>query len=224
MSETPSLDPAPPTHHDALARIEARLDHLEASIGRLTALLDQAPALIATAVDSADNHLPPDHGADIDARLRHLTRLTLRLTEPRVLATLEQLLDAGEQAPGQLAMAVDVVDDLVQRARARGLEPVALTEALASSGLTLATLLQSPELRALLASPAFAPHALATAHKALNALADTSPADAPRVGMLGLLNALRDDNVRRALGFALEVARAFGAALADADTPRQLPG
>ncbi|WP_430673512.1 hypothetical protein [Lujinxingia litoralis] len=30
--------------------------------------------------------------------------------------------------------------------------------------------------------------------------------------------------MRRALGFALEVARAFGAALADADAPRQLPG
>ncbi|TXD37276.1 DUF1641 domain-containing protein [Lujinxingia vulgaris] len=220
MTDAP---PASPPQTDALARIEARLDRLEASIGRITDLLDQAPHLIAASVDTLDDHLPPEHSASVDERLQRLTRLTLRLTEPGLLASLEQLVDLGTQAPASLAMLVDVADDLVNRAREQGIDPVSLSEALAHSGLKLATLIQSPELRALVDSPALSPQTLENARNALDALASTSPDTTRPAGLFDLMRALRNDDVRLALGFALQLASAFGAALQRPAPNAQLP-
>ncbi len=103
-------------------RLEQALDVLEPTI----ALAQQAPLMIATAVDTFDALVAEgrDHGVDVDQRLRDGLRLLERLTAPDTMRALNTLLD---RLPTLAALApmVDHAPALLDEAR-RDARPLGL--------------------------------------------------------------------------------------------------
>lgn len=198
-----------PETAQALNRLLDRLDTIEEAVDKLDAMMTQAPAMLAMMTDMADDvvHDAEAAGVNIDERLRLTLQLAERLTAPRTVEVLTQLMDRmdeleqlialGEQAPGFVAMMVDTFDSVHQRAVEAGHDP----ERLARRSLTAVT--------SLLESGLLDPESIEVVEKAGDALADSQKAP-PEVGFFGLLRAMRDPDTRRALGFLTEFGKRFG--------------
>lgn len=207
---------------EALARIERRLDRVEALAER--ARTDATHAL-AGAVDGFDGWMATlaERGVDVDERARLALRLAERATDPRILGTLERLLDVVEQAPGGAAMLMDVVDGAVARMQAAGIDvdqrarsmlhaaerltspsTVALLEATVDRAEALETLLQSSVLH---------PEAVRVVSAAGRAMAEAASEVGPPIGLFGAMRALGDADVQTAAGFLVRFARRLGGAL-----------
>ncbi|QXD16267.1 DUF1641 domain-containing protein [Rhodocaloribacter litoris] len=183
----------------ALNRLLDRLDVLDRALAAAETAATQAPGMAAMFVDIADEAAAraQERGVDLDQRLHDALDLVERLTAPETTRVLKQLLDRmdrleallalADQAPGMAAMFVDIADEAAARARERGVD---LDETLKRAG-TLA----------------------GSATLALAEASATTPATPPRLGPFGLLRALRDADIQRALAFGLQFARAFGRAL-----------
>ncbi|GIV60761.1 MAG: hypothetical protein KatS3mg043_1850 [Rhodothermaceae bacterium] len=183
----------------ALNRLLDRLDVLDRALTAAETAATQAPGMAALFVDIADEVAAraQERGVDLDQRLHDALDLVERLTAPETTRVLKQLLDRmdrleallemADQAPGMAAMFVDIADEAAARAQERGVD---LDETLKRAG-TLA----------------------GSATLALAEASATTPADPPHLGPFGLLRALRDADIQRALAFGLQFARAFGRAL-----------
>ena len=215
-----------------LDRIDARLDRLERSIGRLTGLLDQVPLAVGGLTDFVDSTIGDD-GVAIDIRLRQLVRITDKLTGPEVLDGLEQLAERGaelqklvalaEALPDGMAMAVDIFDDLVARSIEEGTDIVEVGRQLGLAATKFARFVKSPEFQAVLDSGVLDPRAVQIVGNVGDALAQAGDRNGDgEVGLFGLFKAMRDDDIRQAVGFAVAFARHFGARI-DTKTPRRLP-
>ena len=177
---------------EALGRIEARIARLEDAVAPAQALAHQAPAMVATVVDSVDGHLAAL--GDADARVTAALALLNHLTRPDTLATLERLLDAlpalahaaglAKDAPGFVAAALDSVDGVMGRVVDAGIDPHQVGAA-----------------------------ALDVSAAVARALVETRAAKPAPVGAFGALSALSDPEVQAALGFLVTFARRFGAHL-----------
>lgn len=132
-----------------------------------------------------------------DQRLRALASLVEKVTRPEVLATLDQAVTMAESVPGVVATGVDTFDELVREANAQGID-------VDRSLVALVRLLGHAD----------------------RALAHARQAPPRRVGAFGLLRALRDPGVQRAMGFLLDVAGGFGEAMIreDEGAPALPPG
>lgn len=205
-----------PDTAQALNRLLDRLDTIEEAVEKLDAMMTQGPAMLAMMTDMADDvyHEADAAGVDIDERLRLTLQLAERLTAPRTVEVLTQLMDRmddleqlvalGEQAPGFVAMMVDTFDSLHRRAVEAGHSP----ERLARRSLAATT--------SLLESGVLDPEAIEIVGKAGDALVDCRCQDeTPEVGLFGLLRAMRDPDTRRALGFLTEFGKRFGQELRD---------
>lgn len=200
-----------PETAQALNRLLDRLDTIEEAVAKLDVALTQGPAMLAMMTDMADDvyRQAEDEGVNLDERLQLMLQLTERLTTPRTVEVLtqlmdrmdelEQLIELADQAPGFAAMMVDTFDSLHQRAVEAGHDP----ERLARRSLTaLTTLLESGVLD---------PEAIEIVGKAGDALVDCRcQEETPEVGLFGLLGAMRDPDTRRALGFLTEFGKRFG--------------
>jgi uncharacterized protein YjgD (DUF1641 family) len=126
-----------------------------------------------------------------------LDRLEGRLA--RIEGALARITGVAAHAEPLTAALVDSFDDAAQRLAERGIDVDARMRGVlgALEGLT---------------SPAIV--------AATQALSDAEREPPPRVGLLGLLGALRDPDVQRALGLALCVAARVGGALPQRGTPR----
>ena len=122
-------DSGSPEARAALARLNSlatRLEHALDVLEPTIALAQQAPLMIATAVDTFDALVAEgrEHGIDVDERLRDGLRLLERLTAPDTMRSLNTLLDRlpalaalapmVDQAPG-------ILDDARRNARPLGL-------------------------------------------------------------------------------------------------------
>lgn len=141
-----------------------------------------------------------------DPVLAALERIEARLAEvERVTSSLAPLVDA---APGGVAMFTDTVDTLAAKLGERGVD----LDARLHSVLRAVEVATAPRavngLAALVESKLLEPSALAIVSRLAAALAD--PGETKPVGTFGLLRAMRDPDVQRALGFLLAVARGFG--------------
>ncbi|WP_456427745.1 DUF1641 domain-containing protein [Rhodocaloribacter sp.] len=180
---------------EVLGGLIDRIDRLE----RLNAFAEQAPGMAALFVDVADETAARamDAGIDLDARLKDALALTEKLTEPRNMQILSGLVDRldrldealamTDQAPGMIALFVDVADEAAARAQQTGVD-------------------LDDTLRRTVAVAASATTALARAH-------DATPSEPPRTGVFGLLRALRHPDIQRALAFLLNFSRFFGQTL-----------
>lgn len=195
----------------ALRRIEERLDQIERTLAPLETLSREAPKLLATLGDIGDEWAR--RLGDTDARVTALSEMAERLTRPQTLETLTHLVDLAEAAPQIVATLGDVFDETMSEAADQGLELTRLADDSKRLAIGLLKLTTSPELRALLDSGMLDPRALYTLGSAARAVADANEVEPPRVGLLGAMRALRDQDTQRALGFVLRVAESFGRAL-----------
>lgn len=202
--------------------LAARLDRLEASLDRveraLTALapvgppagllVAEAPRLAATATDVFDDlaaEVP-----DFDARLRSLLAFALRASRPETLAMLGGALDLLDRAPQAVAAAVDVFDAVLAAAAREGVDVNSFFGVSARFAVHLVRL--GPAIDRLLDSGMLDPRAIDTLGRVGRALSAQADAPAESVGgLLATLKILRDPDVQRALGFAVGIARRFGA-------------
>lgn len=118
----------------SIDRLDARLERLEHTLGQMAPVMEQVPALVATATDMMDAmaQRAAARGIDLDARLHESLALTERLTEPEVLGALgrivervdqlEPLVVAATQAPAAVAAATDMADAFARSAAERGID------------------------------------------------------------------------------------------------------
>lgn len=78
----------------------------------LLSLADQAPGLTAMMADMVDEgyRQAAHRGIDLNERLSLSLQAAERLTSPAMLNSLNQLISLSEQAPGLVAMTMDIVD------------------------------------------------------------------------------------------------------------------
>jgi uncharacterized protein YjgD (DUF1641 family) len=138
-----------------------------------------------------------DELGDSAAVVAALERLEERLT--RIEGVLSRFTSVAAQAAPLTAALVDSFDDAAQRLADRGID----VDARARGALSTLEGLTSPAM-------------IAATHAFLEA--ERSPP--PRVGLLGLLGAVRHPDVQRALGLALRIAERVGAALPQRGAPR----
>ena len=215
-----------PETREALVHLLDRLDTIDRAIDLLDRLERQwAPALELT-VDVVDDELTraADRGMVLDERTGTVLRLLDALTEPATADALEALLGRmehlerlsalAEAAPGAVAVLVDVLDAEYARARERGQDPEQLLREAAGALGRLGALVQSDEFEALLDSGVLDPEALQTVGSLGSALVESQKeaqrGETPRRGLFGLIGALRDPDVQRAIGFITSFAKTFG--------------
>jgi AcrR family transcriptional regulator len=175
-------------------------------------------------------------GVPVDAFERpEYARLLDRLEDPRTATALHTLLDNIEllsvivRGLDGLARKGEVVGDTLAEVlnearaagRATGLDPLETSRQLATLIPTLAD--ASPAINRILASPIVEPEpieVLSETAVALVAGLKAAQANDTKVGLRGLMKSTRDDDVRRGLGFLVEVARAFGRDLRTNDARR----
>lgn len=196
----------------ALNRLLDRIDSLEQAVTTLTATMGQAPGMMAMAGDVIDEGYRKAAAAGIDLEERALGGLALlnRLTEPRLVAQLQQLLDMAEQAPSLMAMAGDVVDDAYRSAANAGVDIELMMRKGATAAVKFSEVVASDSFDALLESGMIEPdtlEVLGSLGKALRVSRATPPQP---VGPWGAFNALRDPDTQKALGFLLTFAKEFG--------------
>lgn len=207
---------------EVLTQLMERIDQLE----QLAALADQLPAALATTADIADETLTraAERGVVLDERAGEALKLAEKLTEPETARALHALMDQadqleqlamlGEQAPGFIAMIVDIVDAEYARAAEHGYDPEqTLRQAFNAMG-RLGELFRSDEFQALLDSGVLDPKALRAVGSLGGALVqsqeEANRGTTPQLGFFGLLGALRDPDVQHALGFIMRFAKHFG--------------
>jgi hypothetical protein len=154
-----------------------------------------------------------------------VARLVERMNEPQTAAAMHTLLDNIEL----LAVIVSGIDGLARKGETIG-DTIAevLAEARAAGRATgldvrttsrqLSTLIPAladaaPAIQRIVASPIVNPEPIAVLSEAAEALVKGVKAaqeNDSRLGLGGLLKALRDDDVQRTVGFVIEVARVFG--------------
>lgn len=216
-----TLRPGPPEPPDgssrslfeAVGRIEARLDALERRMAPLAAVAAVAPAALATVTDVLDARAA--RLGDIDARLGALERLTERATRPAMLQRLEALMDLAESAPAVVATAADIADAWAASAAQQGLELDRVAEQTPRAVRAFATHVASGGVESLFQSGMLDPRVLNLLGQVAESIIHASQtAPRPR-SLFGVLGALRDPDVQRALGFLAEVGKGVGKQLGD---------
>lgn len=155
-----------------------------------------------------------------------LNRLLERVEQ--VAAAVGRLEKTAAEVPNLAGIAADTFDDWAAGMVGQGIDLEKAARQGLHAALWLGQRVSEPELERLgilLRSDVLDPHALATIGKLGRAMATCheGACDVPspgRLGPVGLLRALSDPDVQRALAFVVQVARCFGSQLADG--PRTL--
>jgi hypothetical protein len=216
--------PASPTPTDpvlaALARIEARLDGLEARLHPALDLVEQGPAAVGTAIDIADD--VARRLGDVDERLQAALALVEKVSEPQTLRQLQEGLALLEQVPGLVATGLDIADATFEKARAAGVDVGRLVPAIESLTFFWGRTLTSPATSSLLQA-AEAKEASALLLAATAALQKTLHTPTTPASLWSLVRAMNDPAIQRALGMLLTFAHAFGEGLSTSSSSRALP-
>ncbi len=184
---------------------------------------------VATGVDVIDEKVASavESGIDVDARLTGLGHLLEKLSEPANVAALCGILDSlpqlaqlaklADEMPNIMATIGDVLDSHQQRCAAQGID----VEKAITNGVHAALFLGSQVDREhlqrigdLLGSDVLNPHAVNVVDNAAKSLTnaqqnvcETTP---KRIGIFGLLGALRNPEIQRSLAFAVQFGKCFG--------------
>lgn len=178
----------------------------------LLTLAEQAPGLAAMAGDMIDNayRSAAQQGIDLEARATTALQLLNHLTEPKLVQQLEGLLALAAQAPGFLAMTGDVVDEALRNANTAGVDIETMVKQSGVAVQRFSNLMCSPEFTTLMDSGMLDPKAVKLLGQAATALVESQQQHPQKIGPVGLLGALRDPDVQKALGFFMTFAKAFG--------------
>ncbi len=199
----PSTKPTDPSA--TLERIDARLERLEALLGPL-AEMPHAMGTVGDILDEQARRL-----GDVDERMAAAAALLERVSRPETLRTLGQLVDLLEKAPQGLATATDILDEVMESA---GREGVALDQMVGELRTFAMLLLRAaPDLNRALGAAMISPATLRVLGDVTASVAEATGEEPPRVGLMGMMRGLRDEDMGRAMGFLLRVGKNFGRTL-----------
>ena len=154
------------------------------------------------------------------------TAATLQTVEERTRATAEvaeglrPLIALAQQAPQFIAVVMDSFDEAMRTAYGKGIDVERGLLNGAEAALRFGATMDAErvrELDALLKSGVLAPGTLRVVGELGRALAETAAAPPATPGVLGLLKALGQPDVQRALGFLVTFAERFGRRLREPD-------
>lgn len=229
--ERPSLADrlSDPQTSESLHRL---LDRAE-SLDQMLQVAGELPNLIAIATDFFDAIIrkASEDGIDLEQRATQLVALLVKVTEPSNMRAIERLvsrlpkLEEGsailDELPNLLATAMDVFDEWARDLKADGIDLEQSVRQGLHAALYLGGQIQKDELDRigfLVKSDVLDEHSVETVGMAGSALVScrrgTCEHPVPkRVGLFGLLTAIRDPNTQRALSFGLQFAKCFGGVL-----------
>ena len=207
-ASAPEIFAARPSQLELLERIDARLERIEARLAVLDPLLEAAPGLVAMAGDTLDD-VAHELG-NLDERVRGLVTLAERVSRPETLERLHLFVELLDSAPAALALAGDTLDELAQEAEARGIPLEQVVPELRRAVGSMLKLLTSTQVKQLLDSDLLLPGAIEALGSAARAMASAARAPSSELGPWRALKAMREPEVQRAVGFAVDVARRFG--------------
>ncbi|WP_339745070.1 DUF1641 domain-containing protein [uncultured Rubinisphaera sp.] len=235
--ERPSLADrlSDPHTTEALHRL---LDRAE-SLDQILQLAGDLPNLVAIATDFFDAvcHKASLNGIDLEDRASQLLKLLVQITEPANLQAIERLisrlpdLEAGtaflDEFPNLFATAVDVFDEWARDLKADGIDLEKSVRQGLYAVLYLGGQIRREELDRigyLVKSDVMNEHSIESVGMAGSALAScrSGTCEHPlpkRVGLFGLLTAMRDPDTQRALSFGLQFAKCYGGVLAEKHSP-----
>lgn len=169
-----------------------------------------------------------ESGINVDARISSLGQLLEKLTEPATVTALGELLERlpqlaqlarlADELPNALAALGDVIDDYQQQCSSDGID----FEKAIVNGLQAAAWLgtnveqeQFQRIGKLLDSNILDPQSLNVINRAATSLNTAKqdicgPSAADRIGLFGLIGALRDPEVQRSVAFAVQFGKCFG--------------
>lgn len=181
-------------------------------INGLLDTLDKAPNMLSMAVDAVDEQARQacERGVNIDKRLGVALRMAETITDPQMEARFNQLVHLSNQAPGLIAMAIDVLDEGYRKAVQEGLDLETLVQQGVFALKQMTELLSSSEFRALMESGVLSPSTLKIVSQAGEALNASQKEEAAKVGLFGAMRALKDPDRKRAMGFLLSFMKNFG--------------
>lgn len=222
----------------AIDRLLDRIDTLEKAVDNLTTMMHQGPGLVAMTMDMADEgyRQANSNGVSIENRLGAALQIAEKLTAPSMVEKLDSFLSFADQAPGLVAMTMDMVDDGYRQANSNGVS----IENRLGAALQIAEKLTAPamveKLDGLLVLSDQAPGLISMAMdvfdeemrnlsannidvKALTGLAQNMSAavgeankmpDTKVSGIFSMLRTMKDPDRQKAIGFFMNVAKAFG--------------
>jgi uncharacterized protein YjgD (DUF1641 family) len=191
---------------------------------------------MATGTDLLDEKVAAAaaHGINVDQRMESLGDLLAALTEPQTLEALQTLVahlpqlarwaSLADQLPGLLAMLGDTLDETAANLQEHGLDVERSLANGLQAVLWLGGQLEKDDLQRLggvIKSDVLNPAAVQVVEQAASSLTAVQehlrqvPGD-QRVGLWGMLRALRDPDIQRSLAFATRFGKLFGRRLQDA--------
>ena len=162
--------------------------------------------------------IPAAELAPVTAALQTIEERTRAITE--IADGLRPLIALAQQAPAFVAIVMDSFDEAVRTAYDKGIDVERGVLNGAEAALRFGATMDAErvrELDALLKSGVLAPGTLRVVGELGRALAETAAAPPATPGVLGLLKALGQPDVQRALGFLVTFAERFGRRLREPD-------
>lgn len=175
-----------------LSLLLQKVEGIERRLEALDPVMEQAPGMISVATDTLDEMYATMHrsGVDAEERVKQALVLLERLSQPKVMSSLNNLLDNLDlleglvlQAPGMTALMVDTIDEMIGSAAANGIS----LDSIAHNGLK-------------------------SVQDSMSAIARARKEKPP--GLFGMLRSLSDPDVLRTMNVALSLAKSAGVSLA----------
>jgi len=215
-----------------------RIDTLENAVEKLTSVMEQGPGMVSMVTDMADEGYrnAAKKGIDIEQRLNNALSLAEKLTAPAMMEKLEGLLKFADQAPGLISMTMDMVDEGYKRSAQNGVyieermgNALAMAEKLTAPAmvekldglLTLAD--QAPglismmvdsfdeQMRRMDVGSIDIEGLMELGKEATSAFAKAKDMpDAKVGGIFSMLRTMRDPDRQKAIGFLMNIAKAYG--------------
>ena len=172
----------------------------------------EATAIAATSIHTEDK-------VSAAATLQTIEQRTRAIAE--VAEGLRPLMASAQQAPALVAVLMDSFDEAMRTASDNGIDVERGLLNGAEAALRFGATMDAEKVReldALLKSGVLAPSTLRIIGELGRALTDTAAAPPATAGVLGLLKALGQPDVQRALGFLMTFAERFGRRLRELPT------
>ena len=102
----------------------SKIDSLEKAVSNLTTIMRQAPGMVAMATDIADETYrnAAENGINVEDRLKNALNIAEKLTTPAMVEKIDGLIKMTDQAPGIMAMTMDMADEAYRKAASNGIE------------------------------------------------------------------------------------------------------
>lgn len=210
------------------------LDRAE-TLDRALSVVGELPNLLAIVVDCFDSvsQQPSREGINLEQRTSQLLQLLLQVTDPKNMLAIQNLVSrlpklaegaaTLDDLPNLVATAMDVFDEWASDMKSEGIDLERSLRQGLHAALYLGGQIRKDELDRLgflLKSDVMSENSVTTVGMAGSALSSCRDGSCEhpvpkRVGLVGLLGAIRDPNTQQALAFGLQFAKCFGGILGE---------